>query len=258
MALFTYSQLREMKPGEFKVYNHIISHMEDIAEMNIRQLAEAAGVSTTTVLRLCEKAGCEGYTEMKYRVRRELEGQKREVSFDAFPAVQFVRESERDREFLMKLEAAAELCANAGQVILCGDGGCGMLAGYGAYLMNSSGGSAFLAEGGAVDANPVKGTMSVLIVLSASGENDRTLTRINRYKSAGSAVVSITNTRQCPAARMSDVNFPCYMPEAYRGKDGGGEIVSQIPALYILEALAAAVQDRTSCPDSLAGHAGES
>lgn len=257
MALFNYRQLREMKPGEFKVYNYIISHMEDISEMNIRQLAEAAGVSTTTVLRFCEKAGCEGYTEMKYRIRREMEGQKRETSFDVVPAVQFVRESERDREFLMKMKAAAELCANAGQIILCGDGGCGMLAGYGTYLMNGSGRSAFLAEGGAVDVNPVKGIMSVLIVLSGSGENGGTLARINRYKSAGSAVVSITNTGQCPAARMSDVNFPCYMPEVYRGKDGGGEIVSQIPAVYILEALVAAVQDRKSCPAPAAGHEGE-
>ena len=82
-----------MKPGEFKVYNYITSHMEEIPKMNIRQLAEAAGVSTTTVLRLCEKAGCEGYTELKYRIRQELghrflqisritrsHGQSREVS----------------------------------------------------------------------------------------------------------------------------------------------------------------------------------
>ena len=77
MSLFDPEQIRQMKPGEFKVYNYITLHMEEIPKMNIRQLADAAGVSTTTVLRLCEKAGCEGYTELKYRIRKEL-GHRRE------------------------------------------------------------------------------------------------------------------------------------------------------------------------------------
>ena len=72
-------------------------------------------------------------------------------------------------------------------------------------------------------------------------EADETVERINRYKAAGASVISITNTAQCPAAQMSDINFACYMPEICGELDHISRI-SQIPAVYILERLAAAIQ----------------
>ena len=241
MRLFDPGQIRQMKPGEFKVYNYITSHMEEIPKMNIRQLAEAAGVSTTAVLRLCEKAGCEGYTELKYRIRQELGHRKKACIYDPVPAMQFIRNTEQDGEFLRKMNRAAEICEKAGLIILCGDGEGGMLSRYGAYLMNSAGKAAFSAENGSGLSCPDIGSGSVLLVLSAIGNADETAARINRYKDAGAFVISITNTGQCPAAHMSDINFACYMPEVYGETDHISRI-SQIPAVYILERLAAAVQ----------------
>ena len=91
MPVFSYEQLRKMNPGEFRVYNFVVSHLEMVPEMNIRQIAGGAGVSTTTVLRFCEKAGCSGYTELKYRVRQELDRSDRKGSFDADPAIQYMK-----------------------------------------------------------------------------------------------------------------------------------------------------------------------
>ena len=241
MSLFEHEQIRQMKPGEFKVYNYITSHMEEIPKMNIRQLAEATGVSTTTVLRLCEKAGCEGYTELKYRVRQELGRRKKACVYDPVPAMQFIRNSEQDGEFLRNLDRAAGICENAGMIILCGDGGSAMLARYGAYLLNSAGKAAFSAENGSALSCPDLDCGNVLLVLSASGDDRETVARINRYKAAGAFVISVTNTGQCPAARMADISFACYMPEIYGETDHMSRI-SQIPAVYILEKLSAAVQ----------------
>lgn len=137
MTIFDPEQIRRMKPGEFKVYNYITLHMEEIPGMNIRQLADAAGVSTTTVLRLCEKAGCEGYTELKYRIRQELGRRERACSYDAVPAMQFIRSSEQDGKFLRELKHAAGICEKAGLIILCGDGESGMISRYGAYLLSA-------------------------------------------------------------------------------------------------------------------------
>ena len=91
MPAFSYEQLRKMNPGEFRVYNFMVSHLEMVPEMNIRQIAGGAGVSATTVLRFCEKAGCSGYTELKYRVRQELDRSDRKGSFDADPAIQYMK-----------------------------------------------------------------------------------------------------------------------------------------------------------------------
>ena len=253
MSLFEHEQIRQMKPGEFKVYNYITSHMEEIPKMNIRQLAEATGVSTTTVLRLCEKAGCEGYTELKYRVRQELGRRKKACVYDPVPAMQFIRNSEQDGEFLRNMDRAAGICENAGMIILCGDGGSAMLArygayllnsagkAYGAYLLNSAGKAAFSAENGSTLSCPDLDRGNVLLVLSASGDDGETVEQINRYKAAGAFVISVTNTGQCPAAQMADISFACYMPEIYGETDHISRI-SQIPAVYILERLAAAVQ----------------
>ena len=243
MSLFEHEQIRRMKPGEFRVYNYITSHMEEIPKMNIRQLSERTGVSTTTVLRLCRKAGCEGYTELKYRIRQELEHRRKAFGYDAVPALQFIRNSERDEEFIRCMDRAARICSEAGVIVLCGDAGSGTLSRYGACLLDGAGKAAFCADAGAEMSCPGSGGGNVLLVLSASGEAADTVTRIDRYKAAGASVISITNTGQCTAARMSDINFACYMPET-SGAAAGVSRTSQIPAVYILERLAAAVRGR--------------
>lgn len=183
MSLFEYEQIRGMRPGEFRVYNFIVSHMDRIPEMKIRQISEACGVSTTTVLRFCEKAGCEGFTELKYRIRRELSEDKRPAGFDSDPALQFIKNAEYDPEFSEKTVLAAEMCSRAAQIILCGDGGSSTLTRYGAYLFNSMGKSAFPAEQAYGTVCPGTDIKSTLIVLSIEGEKVETVSMINRYKS---------------------------------------------------------------------------
>ena len=243
MSLFEYEQIRGMRPGKFRVYNFIVSHMDRIPEMKIRQISEACGVSTTTVLRFCEKAGCEGFTELKYRIRRELSEDKRPAGFDSAPALQFIKSAEYDPEFSEKTVLAAEMCSRAAQIILYGDGGSSTLTRYGAYMFNSMGKSAFPAEQAYGTVCPGTDIKSTLIVLSIEGEKAETVSMINRYKSSGAFVISITNTEHCPAAEMSDINFSCYMPDMDSGA-GRERKISQIPAVYILEVLAAGVQRR--------------
>ena len=243
MSLFEYEQIRGMRPGKFRVYNFIVSHMDRIPEMKIRQISEACGVSTTTVLRFCEKAGCEGFTELKYRIRRELSEDKRPAGFDSAPALQFIKSAEYDPEFSEKTVLAAEMCSRAAQIILYGDGGSSTLTRYGAYMFNSMGKSAFPAEQAYGTVCPGTDIKSTLIVLSIEGEKAETVSMINRYKLSGAFVISIMNTEHCTAAEMSDINFSCYMPDMDSGA-GRERKISQIPAVYILEVLAAGVQRR--------------
>lgn len=241
MSIFSYDKIRKLKPGEFRVYNYITTHMESVPGMNIRQLAESTEVSTTTVLRFCEKMGCAGYTELKYRIRCELSEQKAKGKFDVVPALEFIKNAEQEELFQGKKEEVAELIAQAGQVIVSGDGESGALARYGAQLFNAAGKAAFSCEAGKEAACPDEASRSVLLILSVSGEREGVISLADRYKTSGASVVSITNTEQCPAARMSDVNFSCYMPETY-GTGKRETRISQIPVIYILESLAAAVQ----------------
>lgn len=243
MSFFSYDMLKNLKPGEFAVYNFIISHMEKIPSMNIRELAEITGVSTTTVLRFCEKAGCEGYTEFKYRIKCRMSEPEGRNNYDSAPALQFIKNAERDELFQDKLGEVAELIAQSGQVIFSGDGEGRSLAQYGIYLFNSVGKAAFRCEKENGTVCPEKEIKSMLFILSVSGEDEEMVFLLNQYKESGAFVISITNTEQCLIAKMSDINFSCYMPETY-GKNTGSVRSSQLPVIYILESLSAIISFR--------------
>ena len=49
MSLFEYEQIRGMRPGEFRVYNFIVSHMDRIPEMKIRQIFKAADAQIMSI-----------------------------------------------------------------------------------------------------------------------------------------------------------------------------------------------------------------
>lgn len=67
--MFSHSDLARLNDLEMQVYQFIIKHREGVSYMTIRELAEQAGVSTTTVLRFCRKMGCEGWSEFRIRLR---------------------------------------------------------------------------------------------------------------------------------------------------------------------------------------------
>ena len=63
--MFSYEQIQSLNELEMEVYNYVIVHLEQVSHMRIRELAESAHVSTSTILRFCNKLGCDGYTEFK-------------------------------------------------------------------------------------------------------------------------------------------------------------------------------------------------
>src|SRR5699024_9174951 len=62
------------------VYNYVAKNRSKVAYMKIRELAAQAHVSTTTVLHMCNKFGCDGYTEFEQRLKQEMLRDKRDVA----------------------------------------------------------------------------------------------------------------------------------------------------------------------------------
>ena len=61
MSMFSHAAIASLNNLEMLVYNYVIKNRDKVMYMTIRELADAAGVSTTTVLRFCRKLKCEGY-----------------------------------------------------------------------------------------------------------------------------------------------------------------------------------------------------
>jgi RpiR family carbohydrate utilization transcriptional regulator len=65
------STMLELAPAEREVAQWVLKHPGQVVESSMAQLAEACGVSDTTVLRFCRTAGFQGYTDLKLTLVRD-------------------------------------------------------------------------------------------------------------------------------------------------------------------------------------------
>ncbi|WP_026701976.1 MurR/RpiR family transcriptional regulator [Salibacterium aidingense] len=233
--MFTTQEIASFNELETSVYQYITTNMEKVAYMRIRELAEATHVSTTTILRFCRKVNCQGFSELKVRLKLHLDNEKPTVVKGSQHAVSEFFERTLAGNLDNKLGEAVDIVNGADHVMFIGIGSSGILAEYGARYFSSLGTfSVYIKD----PHFPIHSSIlqnSVTIALSVSGENRYTTTHIHQLKEKGSTVISITNTKYSTIARISDVNIPYYVTEEALE---GSNITTQIPVVYILETLA--------------------
>ena len=61
--MFRYEVIQSLNNLELSLYEYIMKNSKKVIYMRIRELAEEAHVSTTTILRFCKKLNCEGFSE---------------------------------------------------------------------------------------------------------------------------------------------------------------------------------------------------
>lgn len=101
-----------LSQSDLAIVNYIAQHPHDVVHMTARQLAEAAYVSPSTVVRLCKKAGFSSFGDMKVLLAREMADEDSFEHLDAdFPeladasAAQVIaRVSSMEREAVRKTE----------------------------------------------------------------------------------------------------------------------------------------------------------
>ena len=79
-----------------------------------------------------------------------------------------------------------------------------------------------------------------MIALSVSGEQKILHKQIVGLNIGNASIISITNTRQCTLASISDFNIAYYMP--MKVLPGLYNVTSQVPVMYILESIAQKAQ----------------
>ncbi|MCA5010822.1 MurR/RpiR family transcriptional regulator, partial [Clostridioides difficile] len=74
--MFSNQVLNQFSELDYEVYNFILKNSEKIPYMTIREFANEAHVSTTTITRFCRKVNCNGFSEFKIRYKMEKESTK--------------------------------------------------------------------------------------------------------------------------------------------------------------------------------------
>lgn len=233
MLKFTYSQVESLNETETYVYNYVVKNTKKVLNESIRELANDTHVSTATVMRFCKKMGCEGFTELKYRLKENVEVQKTKED-DVTDQFGYFIEKVRTSDYLDSIQRAAEIIKQSDSILTLGIGTTGDFAKYTSRLLSGMGYCCYGVDGAAYPAQRVaEGHQGVIIAFYERLQKKLLFEEIYRYKNKNYMIIMLTNTNMGSMEHLCD--------EVIHVSDGSvmlGKIHSGIPMLYAIEKLA--------------------
>ncbi len=235
MSMFTHAAIASLNNLEMMVYNYVIKNRDKVMYMTIRELADAAGVSTTTILRFCRKLNCEGYSEFRVRFKLYLEqNEPQQANFGASEIISFFK-GVNNEEFDALLDEAVDIILSSERIIFVGAGTSGSLAKYGARFFSNIGKFSNHIDDPYFPVTNDMAKNALAIVLSVSGETEEILRFASQFSLHRCKVLSITSYEHSRLAKLTDFNLSWHVPQTRIG--GVYDITTQIPVIYILESL---------------------
>ena len=243
MDLFNSQVIGSLNELELLVYRYIMEHPNTVPFMRIRELAAEAHVSTTTVLHFCKKMGCDGYAQFKWELKAQT-GTNQETHLpDTLNDLQNFLWRVGTPEYDAALDEAAGMIARAERVFLVGIGNSGSMAEYGARYLSNLGKFALSVTDPFYPITITPGTTIAAVILSVSGETGQVLHLAKQLKAKNTGLIAVTSSEQSSAAKLADITLP-YHSTMHRLTRENYDLTSQMPVLYLLEALARRVYNR--------------
>lgn len=234
--MFSYDELQKYNETDIRIYKYMVSNLEKIQYMTIRELAEELQVSTSTILRFCNKNDFVGYAEFKEALKKEILLQKSTPPSEDLQELSDFFERTNSNAFEEKLSAAVQMLRNSDMIIFIGMGSSGTLAKYGARYFSNLGHFAVGLEDALYPIEFFQWKNTAVLAISESGETSRLMEAIHQFKQKKCKVLSITNSSLSTLAKLSDWNFSYHLkPQRINGGYNG---TTQVPALFVMEALA--------------------
>ena len=234
--LFPYEVVQDFNETDIRIYKYILSSLDKIPYMTIRELAGTLHLSTSSVLRFCEKVRCEGYAEFKEKLKKESVCRRESPPQEGVRELMNYFQRAHTSAFEHKIDGAVGIIKAADKVIFLGQGSSGALAKYGARYFSNLGKFAIALEDTYYPVIESPQGNTVIVALSESGETEEIIGMVQKYREHGYSILSITNSQHSTLARMSDWNISYNMnPQRV---NGGYNATTQIPALFIMETIA--------------------
>ena len=241
--MFNSEIIQNLNDLELALYKYIIENSEKVIYMRIRELANEAHVSTTTILRFCKKFQCNGYSEFKVKLKLYLEKlNTQKINNDQSIIIDFLKRMNTD-ELDEKIEAVCDLITDSSNVVFLGAGTSGILCKYASRFFSTMGKFATYIDDPFFPTNYKTYENCVIIILSVSGETQSLIHLINNFKRVNCSIISITNSENCTISKISDLNISYYINQE---KLGISDITTQIPVMYIIETIGRVLHDKIS------------
>ena len=209
--------------------------MEAVLQMSVRELAEKTYVSTASIIRFCQKMGCDGFVEFKTKLKLFHEDSILPNTEDEVDVILEFFNYARSNDFKERIQTFVNYIQEANTICFVGIGTSGILGEFGARYFSNIG---YFSQ--SIDAPYYPPLVShnnthLLIVLSESGETREVIDQVRIYQSQNTKILAITNKPGSTIDKMADASIYYYvndvvLPQTYK-------ISSQVPVLYILERL---------------------
>ena len=234
--MFSYEEIQTYSETDIRIYKYITANLDKISYMTIRELASELNVSTSTILRFCNKNNFESYSDFKKAIKKEIFVQNNCVPKEDLQELSEFFIKANSHAFEEKLLFAIKSLRNANLIIFIGMGSSGTLAKYGARYFSNIGHFAVGLEDTFYPIETFQWINTVVVALSESGETEKLIEAIHQFKKKNCCILSITNSSLSTLAKLSDWNFSYNLNT--KRINGGYNATTQIPVIFIIEALA--------------------
>lgn len=230
MAFFGFKDLSSLSTVDMTIYRYIEQNYDKVVYMRVRDIAEGAHVSNSSVMRFIHKVGFGSFPEFKAYLKNSHQRlQKVEVQFitkDNFPS-----------DTTSKLNIVADKIYQADNIIPIGMGDSAFLASYAARKMAALGLNTCPVTDPFYPLVPkLENTANnVVICFSVSGKTTEMVEMLNRFvNDEDVTIVSITGDETSPIAKMSRFSLT-YHEQLIR--HDGYDLSSQVPVMYLVEGI---------------------
>ena len=234
--MFAYETIQLFNDLELVIYNYIMKNSSQVQYMTIRELADAVHVSTSSIMRFCKKAGCDGYAEFRVKFKLYLESRKEIQPQNDLSELLHYFQGVHTSAFEEQISRAVDMVRGAQQVILIGVGSSGTLARYGARYFSNVGKFSQYIDDPYYPISRDTYIDTVVIALSESGETRQTIEMTESFKRHQCKILSITNKDSSTLSKISDMNLSYFVTERF--VEGRYNVTSQVPVLFLMETIA--------------------
>lgn len=233
MAFFGFKDLSSLSDIDLAIYRYVTQNSDKVVYMRVRDIANNAHVSSSSVMRFIHKIGFSSFPEFKaYLQNNDLSTKPNQNEFH------FVDENSFPKDIVSKLMIVANTIFQCDNVTTLGMGDSAFLAEYAARRMASLG----------LNTTPVTDPFyplhaklrntanNIIICFSVSGETTELIELINEFVNDEDVkIVCITSQETSTIAQMSRYVLNYY--EYTHRLNNHYDLSSQVPVMYIIESL---------------------
>lgn len=230
-----HNKIAHLSESEQHVLYYVDNHIDEMEKMTLVKLAEATLVSTTTVVRTCQKIGLDGFSDLKYQVKR-LRDQPpmmyRSFLHDYLPYLtKTINQLDSNQ-----LKRMGNIVNQAPSIFIVSVGLTKTVGEYASQRLIQANKPAMHAyESHLIDLLPnLLKPQDVVIFISMSGETQTLIQSVQKLRFTGAQLFAVTNAADSTLSQLVHFNLSTEFPTESRS---GYDITPRSPLFILIDIL---------------------